>query len=107
MKSYKILIACVSGMSTSILVHQMRKVAAKYDYKIEITYAAQLDIEEEARGKDIVLLGPQLRTAKNRFTKLLADTNTPVVAVPIQYFADMDGEKVLQFAINSIEQSSL
>ena len=104
MESYKILLGCVSGMSTSLLVRNMRKAAASRNILIEIYYTSELDISEKAKQMDIVLLGPQLRTSRRKFQNRLMEPHVPVYAIPVCYYGDMDGELVLQFAIDKIEE---
>lgn len=104
MKSYRILLGCVAGMSTSLLVRNMRKAAACRDMIIEIYYTSELDIVEKAKDMDIVLLGPQLRTSRRKFQTRLASYHVPVYAIPTYYYGDIDGEQVLQFAIDKIEE---
>lgn len=104
MAKYKILLGCVSGMSTSLLVRNMRKAAATRDVLIEIYYTSELDIVEKAKNMDIVLLGPQLRTSRRKFATRLASSHIPVFAIPIVYYGDIDGEQVLAFAIEKIEE---
>lgn len=107
MEGYRILLACVSGMSTSLMVRNMRKEAAMRDVNIEIYFASELDIVEKATSMDIVLLGPQLRTSRKKFEKKLSAYHVCVVAIPIPFFSEMDGEKVLDFAIANIEEERM
>lgn len=102
MEMYKILIACVSGMSTSMLVSKIRKVSVDFNFPIQVSFACESEIEKIALENDIVILGPQLRTARRRFEKKLCKYNIPVVSVPIALFSEMDAKGILEFAIQEI-----
>lgn len=104
MKQYRILLACVSGMSTSLLMRNMREAAFEHDACIEIFFTSELDILETAQSMDIVMLGPQLRTSRKKFANRLADYHIPVVAISMSDFGDMNGDKVLHYAIEIIEK---
>lgn len=103
LKSYKILLGCVSGMSTSMVVNYMKRASIKYDFPIEISYTIESDIESEAIHYDLVMLGPQLRTSRRRFEKKLSKYHIPVIAIPVALFSDMEGEKILDYAIEQID----
>lgn len=104
MKQYRILLACVSGMSTSLLVRTMRAAAFEHEECIEIYFTSELDILETAKTMDIVMLGPQLRTSRKKFANRLARYHVPVVAISMSDFGDMNGDKVLTYAIEIIER---
>ena len=60
----KILLACSSGMSTSLLVKKMKEAAEKKGINCEIWAVAQDRVVEEMNKAHILLLGPQMRFLK-------------------------------------------
>lgn len=74
----KILLVCCAGMSTSLLVNRMREVAKtkEIDCKIWSTSEKELPNEFAQEPADVILVGPQM----------------------------MDGEKVLNQALNALEK---
>lgn len=55
----KILLACSSGMSTSILVNQMIKAAKEAGIEAEIWAVGQTAVENEMAKADVLLFGPR------------------------------------------------
>ncbi len=57
----KILLCCAAGMSTSLLVQKMRKIAEEEQYECEIEAVPFNISEPKITEADVVLLGPQVR----------------------------------------------
>lgn len=104
-KKYNILLVCAGGMSTSMLVNNMKKVAeergidAKIQAMAEVT-AKKYIFEEEI---DVVMLGPQIRFEKAAFEKKLKDMKTKLTVIDMADYGVMDGGKVLDTALKLIE----
>jgi len=100
----KILLACCSGMSTSLLVEKMKEAAAKKGIDCEIWAVSQDKAEEEMEKADIVLLGPQMRFLKYKLEEKAKEIGIPVdVIEPIAY-GRCDGEAVLNKAMELIKK---
>ena len=95
----KILLVCSSGMSTSLLVSKMREAAKKQGINVEIdaTGASQI---EKSTDVDVVLLGPQVRYLLNDMRKEMEGKGIPVDVINNLDYGTMNGEKVLNFAID-------
>ena len=65
----KILLACSSGMSTSLLVNKMKEAATEQSVEAEIWAVGQAEVETEMPKADVVLFGPQMRFLKTKFSK--------------------------------------
>lgn len=103
----RIMLVCSAGMSTSLLVTKMEKAAADQGIETEIfaVSASEADdkIEDKANPIDVLLLGPQVRFMKGQFEQKLAGTNVPLDIIDMKDYGMMNGEAVLQTAINLIE----
>lgn len=95
----KILLVCSSGMSTSLLVSKMREAAKKQgiDAEIDATGASQI---ANSTDVDVVLLGPQVRYLLNDMRKEMEGKGIPVDVINNLDYGTMNGEKVLNFAID-------
>ena len=100
-----IMLVCSAGMSTSLLVTKMEKVAAErgLDTDIFAVSASEADNNIESKNVDVMLLGPQVRFMKAQFEKKLAGKDIPLEVINMQDYGMMNGEKVLDQALNLIK----
>lgn len=91
----KIVMFCAGGLSSSLLVNKV-KIAAK---------KRNLDIEFEAHGSrsftklegaDVLLVAPQVRHMKQIYE---GKTSIPIGIIDFKTYGSMDGEKVLDLAL--------
>ena len=93
----KILLVCCAGMSTSLLVNRMREVAKtkEIDCKIWSTSEKELPNEFAQEPADVILV--------NNIKKEVNNT-VPVELIDMRIYGMMDGEKVLNQALNALEK---
>lgn len=96
----KIKLFCSAGMSTSVLVNKMREAAKNRGLEVEISAHSETQMMSEAQGIDIALLGPQISYKLSEAKKICDSLNIPVDVIPMKDYGMMNGEKVLDFAIN-------
>lgn len=89
----KIILACMAGLSTSILVSKMREAAADDSYECTITAHPISNIKQVGTDADIVLLGPQVRFQADSVRK---SVHCPVEVVDMTAYGTMDGKKVME-----------
>lgn len=96
-----IMLVCSAGMSTSLLVTKMEKAATARDMEAEIFAVSASDADNNLDSKtiDVVLLGPQVRFMKAQFEKKLEGKDIPLEVINMQDYGMMNGEKVLERAI--------
>ena len=95
----KILLVCCAGMSTSLLVNRMREVAKTKEIDCKI-WSTNEFAQEPA---DVILVGPQIRYLLNNIKKEVNNT-VPVELIDMRIYGMMDGEKVLNQALNALEK---
>lgn len=88
-----IILICVAGMSTSLLVARMRDEAAKTHYECEINAYPVANAPEVIKNADIVLLGPQVKYMLNKLKKEYPDNI--IEAIQMQVYGMMDGKGAL------------
>ncbi|WP_018658851.1 PTS sugar transporter subunit IIB [Allofustis seminis] len=100
-----IMLVCSAGMSTSLLVTKMEKAAAEkgLDAEIFAVSASEADATIQSKHPDVVMLGPQVRFMKDQFEEKLAGTGIGVEVINMQDYGMMNGEKVLNHAVELIE----
>lgn len=99
----KILLCCSAGMSTSLLVTKMRKVAEERGLDVEIEAVALELFDENLPKYDIFLLGPQVKFKKTDFQKKADEYGKRVEVINMIDYGTMNGAKVLDFALNLIK----
>lgn len=100
---YKILLCCTSGLTTSMLVNAMKKVANERSLDVMIWNVAASAIGLSWADADCILIGPQ-NIGELEKVKLVVKTSIPVSIINETDFLKMDGEAVLDLAIKLIEK---
>ena len=98
-----ILLTCCMGMSTSLLVESMHQAAKKHHQEHQIWCIDQEQVEKEVQHCDVLLLGPQIRHTYKRLYKAYASF-VPVIMIDAQAYGRLDGEMVLNQAMEAIRQ---
>lgn len=92
---YKIMLACMGGFSTSMLVKRMVEAAKKLNIDAEIDAVAETELSKH-NDLDIILLGPQV---SHLLDSLKAEFSIPVIVIESVDYGLMNGEKVLNDAL--------
>lgn len=94
----KIVLCCSFGMSTSVLVRNMRKYIDEIGENIEVI---ALPIEKILRIKvdaDAILLGPQVRFEIDNVNDFYSEI--PATVIPIQEYGRLDGPYTVKLALD-------
>lgn len=100
----RILLACSSGMSTSILVAKMRTHAKEIGMEAEIWAVGQEQAVDEMAKADVVLIGPQMRFLKDSLGKQAAKHGIPLDIIDMMAYGLADGKAALEQAIHLMEE---
>lgn len=99
----KIVLACVAGLSTTMMMDSMKDVIEKSkkldsdNFNLMAIPVEQLPSEIE--GTDVVLLGPQV-SYKSDFVKSVTEPlNVPFVVIDKDTYGSMDGATVIKEAL--------
>lgn len=95
----RIILACVGGMSTTLLANNIEKEAREraLDIAVEAMSTSALD-ERQWRSADVVLLGPQVRYQLEEVAQKGAQYHVPVEAIPPQDYAMANAQHVIEQA---------
>ena len=97
----KIILCCMSGMSTSLLVKKMQAVVSDSVTIIAIPIEEVLNVSQDA---DIVLLGPQISFKEK---DLKEQITIPVVSIPMMMYGTMDVEGVLNIVRENLPNNGV
>ncbi len=100
----KIFLCCSAGMSTSMLVKKMEKVASERQLEVEIAAIPMSGFDEAIETYDVCLLGPQVKFKLADFQKQAAELNKKVAAIDPMAYGMMKGDQVLDQALSLIEK---
>jgi len=90
----RVLLVCSAGMSTSLLVNNIKKAAEASNIEIFVEAQPVSKIEEFGPKADCVLLGPQVRYELNRIKTMYPDK--PVASMDMQAYGTMNGGLILK-----------
>lgn len=99
----KILLACNTGMSTSLLVSNMQKYAKEIGVEVMIEAMPVLQAEKSWQDWDIILLGPQVRHVIGKFKETVKE-QIPVLVIDMRDYGLMNGKNVLNTALKALEE---
>ena len=101
----KIKLVCCVGMSTSILVNRMKKVAADRGLETEISATSETELVNDwaKNPADVVLLGPQVRYMQKKIEERV-NHSVPIGLIEMRTYGLMDGAKVLDQALKLYEE---
>ena len=99
-----IMLICAAGMSTSLLVNKMKKVAEDKGIDADIFAISANEADEYFASKkvDALLLGPQVRFMKSQFEDKVTPLGIKLEVIPMVDYGTMNGEKVLDLALKLI-----
>ncbi|NMM62792.1 PTS sugar transporter subunit IIB [Clostridium sp. P21] len=99
-----ILLACSSGMSTSLVVKKMQEAAVIRNIECKIWAVAQDKVEEEMKKADVLLIGPQMRFLKQKFEKMAKEIGINIDIIKPMDYGRCDGNAILDAAIELIKK---
>lgn len=99
----KIILVCSAGMSTSMLVNKMKKVAEERNMTADIEAMAESELKNNLDNLDVVLIGPQVRYLEKKIKAQLDPKGIKVEIIDQKAYGMIQGDKVLDQAIALIE----
>ena len=100
----KLVLLCQYGASTGMLTQKIRQAAKDRNIEAEVNAYSYSDIGKYIDEADVMLLGPQIRFKKEEFEQKYADKNTPFVVIDTVDYGRMNGEAVLNAALEAINK---
>lgn len=102
-----IMLVCGAGMSSSLLVTKMQKVAKERNDDVNIFALPLISAIKQIKEADCILVGPQIRYSINDLFKAMTENNTsiPCVVIDMKDYGTMNGQKVYERALSLMENS--
>ncbi|AEB07713.1 phosphotransferase system lactose/cellobiose-specific IIB subunit [Coriobacterium glomerans PW2] len=89
----KIVLMCAGGMSTSIIMKNIKRAAEEEGLECEVVARAIADAADAGRDADVILLGPQVGYAIDDVRA--SCPGVPVDVIEMIAYGMMDGKKAL------------
>lgn len=99
-----IVLVCTAGMSTSILVSKMKKIADENDINIKIEALAQSELKNYSKKIDLILLGPQVKYLLNNLERDYQDSDVKFDIIDSVQYGTLNGKAVLNQALNILDK---
>lgn len=97
----RIVLICMSGLSTNLLVNKMKRTAKERGIEVEIRAMSELAFTRYDEPTDVLLLGPQVSFRLEEMKRNLCPADARVAVIEPETFARMDAEAVLQQAMEA------
>jgi len=94
-----ILLVCVAGMSTSLLVRKMETEASNRGLDVKIMAKAFDDLENVIDDYDVILIGPQIKYKEPYIKKLAEQKRKKYAVIPSMMYGMVDGKETLDLAL--------
>ena len=102
-KMINILLASGIGASTGFMAASMRKYAKEKKLDVKVNAVSKSQVMEYADKIDVLLLGPHFSQEVGKYREMLKDNNVKVTSIDPDYYAALDGESILEDAIDFYE----
>lgn len=95
----RILLCCVAGQSTGMVVNRMKQAALVQQIDVEIKAVGIEAFTDVMPGYDCCLLGPQIKYRLEDFKAQAAPKQIPVTVINSMDYGMMRGDKILADAL--------
>lgn len=105
MENLKVLLCCGAGMSSGFLASSARKVAKKQKITVSVEARSHSEVVDYLSSIDILMLGPHYAPELDKYQNLAKPFNVPVVVIPQDIYSQLDGARLIDLAIKTIENN--
>lgn len=107
MASYKVILVCAAGMSSSLLESKAREAAQALGHELNIHAHSASEIavyDFAARPVDMILIAPQVRYKKKSLTELAGPHGIVVQDIEPTVFGMVDGEALFAQIMRAVNK---
>lgn len=101
---YSIVLLCQHGASTGIVGEKVAEAAKEKGIDVVVNAYSLADVKEVINDADVILLGPQVRFQLKSLVEEYGDRGVPIITIEPADYGRMNGENILNTAINAIEK---
>lgn len=104
MENLKVLLCCGAGMSSGFLASSARKAAKKQKLSVSVEARSQTEVNEYLSSIDVLMVGPHYATEISKYQALADPYGVPVILIPQDIYAQLDGARLLDLAIKTVKE---
>lgn len=104
MDNLKVLLCCGAGMSSGFLASSARKSAKKQKLSVNVEARSHTEVKEYLSSIDILMVGPHYATDMEMYKALAEPYGVPVVLIPQDIYAQLDGARLLDLAMKTVNE---
>lgn len=101
----RIILICGGGASSGFMVNAMIKAAKNRGKDIEIKARSEMQLTAHIQEIDFVLCAPHMRAQEETIEGICKTHDVPYAFIEPMDFAMMQGDKVLDFVLETYEES--
>lgn len=105
MEKVYIMLCCGAGISSGLIAQKTKKAAKAKKIDVTVEARSESEVAEYFSYIDILLLGPHYAAQKDEFAEQAKPFNVPVIVVPSDIYGKMDGERLLDLALKTVEEN--
>lgn len=98
-----LLLVCGTGASSGFMAKNIRVCAKARGIEIGVKARSDSTVEDYIEDIDLLLVGPHLSYMLNDLKKIADPYNVPVLIIPKEAYGELDGDAVLDFALEALE----
>lgn len=92
----KALLICSGGMSTQILIGQLKKEADKIAYDFEAEAIGANELDDYTKSFDIILVAPQIKYKFNELSEVAKAKNVKIYQIDMTEYNPVGAGKLIQ-----------
>ncbi len=104
MTEYNVLLCCGAGMSSGFLAQRAQKAADEKYPGMKVSAKSQSVVEDIIEDYDILLLGPHYESHLDEFEEMAEPYDIPVAVIPQNIYGALDGEGLVDFAMEKLNE---
>ncbi|MBS7576898.1 MULTISPECIES: PTS sugar transporter subunit IIB [unclassified Enterococcus] len=104
MSNLKILLCCGAGMSSGFLASSARKAAKKRKLSVSIEARSYSEVNDFLSSISILMIGPHYASELSKYEAQAKPYGVPVVVIPQDIYAQLDGDRLLDTALETLEK---
>ncbi|MGX7352093.1 PTS sugar transporter subunit IIB [Enterococcus canis] len=104
MEAIHLMLCCGAGMSSGFLAQKTRKAAKKRGIAASVEAKSESEATQYFDSIDVLLLGPHYAAYQTEMQEQAQPYNVKVAVIPQDIYGMLDGEGLLDFAIEQVDR---